>query len=126
MQKTHNKYIPQNTGDHQELLFSRDETHCQKEGEMCSKMESILPAFHEKRCSLGNATSDWTEREKRDNRRKRLRWFPARRVQAMTPKSSLTVIVQPIASSLTPEERAQDSPASHVPTFPERHRCTIY
>lgn len=87
---------------------------------MCSKKKNkinklgILPAFHEKRSSLGNAMSDWTEREKRDNRRKRLRWFPARRVQAMTPKSSLTVIVQPIASSLTPEERAQDSPASHI------------
>lgn len=58
--------------------------------------------------------SDWTEKEKRDKRRKRLRLFAApRRVQAMTPKSSFRVIVQPIASSLTPVGRTGNSSAFH-------------
>ena len=58
--------------------------------------------------------SDWTEKEKRDKRRRRLRLFPApRRVQAMTPKSSFRVIVQPIASSLTPVGRTGNSSAFH-------------
>lgn len=62
----------------------------------------LVPVLHEKRRSLGKAMSDWTERESRVRRRRRPRWFPARRVQAMTLKSSRTVIVQPIAFSLTP------------------------
>lgn len=58
--------------------------------------------------------SDWTEKEKRDKRRKRLRLFAApRHVQAMTPKSSFRVIVQPIASSLTPVGRTGNSSAFH-------------
>lgn len=61
-----------------------------------------VPVLHEKWRSLGKATSDWTEMESSVRRRRRPRWFPARRVQAMTLKSSLTVIVQPIAFSLTP------------------------
>lgn len=39
---------------------------------------------------------------KRDKRRKRLTNFAVCRVQAMTPKSFFRIIVQPIASSLTP------------------------
>lgn len=57
--------------------------------------------------------SDWSEMEKRDKRTKRLRELPAFRVQAMNPKSSFRVIVQPIASSLTPVGRTRNSSVGH-------------
>lgn len=87
-----------------------------------------VPVLHKKRRSLGKATSDWTDIESSVRRRRRPRWFPARRVQAMTLKSSLTVIVQPIAFSLTPVgggERAQNAPASRLtkPEECERPSC---
>lgn len=63
--------------------------------------------------------SDWAEKENRDKTRKRLREFPARRVQVMTPKSSFRVIVQPIASSLTPVGRTWNSSVTHSWKWPE-------